>query len=58
MERTFENCSLIKTNVEAGRGKPVFHEGLCEGYIHRSKIHRTCYHCDLYVNRYKNKERE
>lgn len=58
MERTLDNCSLIKINVEAGRGKPESRGNLCEGYIHRGKVHKTCYHCDLYVNRYKNKGRK
>lgn len=57
MVRTLDNCSLIKVNTEAGRGKPEFQDGLCKGYLHRGKTHKTCYHCDLYIDRYKNKER-
>lgn len=56
MQRTLDNCALIKKNLESGRDKPGQNKGLCEGYIHRGKVHKTCAHCDLYINMYKNRK--
>lgn len=54
MERTLNNCALIKINTDQGRGVPKTRNGLCEGYSRRGKVHKTCERCDLYVNFYKN----
>lgn len=52
MKRTVENCSLIKTNLESGRGKPEQTEFGCKGYIRRGKLHQTCKNCLLNENNY------
>lgn len=47
MKRTVENCSLIKTNLESGRGKPNQTTLGCAGYERRGKLHQTCKDCLL-----------
>ena len=49
MERTIDNCSLIKVNVKNGRGKPNTECGKCYGYIRRNKIHQVCKKCKLLI---------
>ena len=49
MERTVENCSLIKVNVESGRGKPEFVGSKCKGYVRRGKLHQVCKKCKIRV---------
>lgn len=53
MERTTENCSLIKVNLKAGRGKPTQSSKGCEGYMRRGKLHQKCKQCKLYYDQNK-----
>lgn len=47
MKRTVDNCSLIKTNQDSGRGAPEQTPQGCKGYYRRDRLHQTCKHCLL-----------
>lgn len=51
MNRTIDNCSLIKVNLKAGRNIPNHSDKHCEGYIRRDRIHPTCSKCKLHKSK-------
>lgn len=47
MQRTLDNCTLIKKNVELGIGKPdqYYYLNKCDGYTKNEKSDDLCEQC-------------